>query len=269
MVVVVNVSAQSSQAVADTSFLGSITRFWWIGLIVMLLLAGILYLIYRFVKKLKEKENVLIKLFDERIKLCKIHKDSSRGKHFFKPSKNQPIIAQYYDGGQMVRMVIGYYMGDFFAKEGNRVVRFARKNCHKWLVLPDIKLLLLNRTPKLQIIERYDKTTKEPVTIEVKLPCNVDNWLKNEIILLGCKGVDKIDTEGLFYVPIPADDKEGQLNPQAFAYEQLKQVLVGEQMITNLDNFVVASKKALDLNTELRAVTKMRDSSGSVDETRH
>lgn len=267
MVKVINITA-SQIVTPERSIASQIFSYWWIALIILLIIVGILLLVLYVVRKLKEKENTLILLSNERKKLCKQHRDKKRGKHFFRKSKNHPIICQYFDNGKMIRRPVGFYYGDFFSKEGNRVVRFAVRNTSKWFIFPKLALLLLNKNPSLKIIESYNRDTKKEKSVKVALPVNIDYWGDNEITLLGVKSIDKLDREGLFYVPIMADAKEGQLNPQSFAYEQIKQVIIGEQMIHNLDNFVTASKKALDLNTEIRAVQKINDSSSSTEQTK-
>lgn len=267
MVKVVDV-ASSPMAVPEPSFLSQILHYWWIPVIILIIIVLILLLVLYFVRKLKEKENVLISLSNERKQLCRQHRDKKRGTHYFKKTKNQPIICQYMDEGKMIRRAVGFYYGDYFSKEGNRVIRFAVRNSAKWLIFPQLRLLLLNRTPSIMITESIDKETKKPKQIKVELPYNVDHWLDTEIQLLGVKSIDKLDRDGLFYVPIMADKTKGQLDPQSFAYEQIKQVIVGEQMVTNLDNFVSASKKALDLNTEIRAIQKVNDSSSNIEKTK-
>ena len=263
MVQILNISSTPVTNAVPPTIWDKILSYWWIALILVAVLALILFIIWRVLKHLKDKDNPLIKLSSERLKLCRQHKDKKRGKHYFKPSKNQPIVCEYFEDKKLIRRVVGYYMGDYYSKEGNRFIRFARKNCHKWLILPAIALLICNKTEEIEILQSISEN--EAKTIKVKLPANIDHFTDNEVTLLGCKSIDKLDVMGLFFVPILADMKRGQLNPQSFAYEQIKQVIIGEQMVTNLEQFVTATKRALDLNPELRGTLKIRDSSGSVE----
>ncbi len=268
------ISQETAEAVATNptfwnktlSFLG---QYWWVGLIIIALLGLILWGIWRLLENLKATKYPVYELYKERKSMCKQQRDVTRYRSFFKPKKNQPVVCQYMENGIMTRRTIGHYYGDYYSNEGNRNLAFFKKGDFLWFIIPVVKILLLNKTSKMTIkVDKKEGKKKFSEDIVVELPTNIDFFTSDEIVLLGSKSVDKIDADGLFYVPVLAESttKSGQLDFSSFAYKQLTDVIKGEQLITNLNYFVTANKKALEINPLLRTKKQIDDTNSEVGE---
>jgi len=271
---IIEVTAQNPEAVKLSIFdhiINFFVSYWWVGLIIIVLLALILWGLWTIVKKLKQTKYPIYQLYCERRSIAKQHRDNHRFKSWFKPHKNHKITCQYLENGILKQKVIGYYYGDYYSNEGNHNIAFFQRGLKQWLIFPVIKVLLLNKKPSVSFeIEKIDKKTKIK-TVEIitqNLPTNIDYFTEEEIILMGCKSIDKIDEESLFYVPILASNKAdgSQIDLSSYAYQQLTEVIKGEQLISSLNYFVQANKRALEINPMIRTTDKLGDSSNRIEE---
>lgn len=249
--------------------LNFLASYWWIGLVIIVVLGLILWGIWRLMESLKAEKYPIYELYKQRKSMCKQQRESSRFLSFFKPKKNNPIVCQWMENGVLNRKVIGYYYGDYYSSEGNRNLAFFKRGEFVWFFIPVIKILLLNKKPKHKVKIEYKEGKEKKVKIlSVEVPTEIDFFTDKEIVLLGAKSVDKLDEQGMFFVPILIEDvkNSNQLDLSSYAYNSLTEVIKGEQLITNLNYFVTANKKALEINPSLRAKKQVEDNSGEVED---
>lgn len=245
------------------NILDQIIALWWVWLIVLALLGAILFFIIQFIMKIKEDEDEIIKLYKERRKICKSHRNRRYYHAFFRKTKNAPINCLSQDAnGKWHKKTVGYYYGDYYSKEGALLLAFSKQRSSKWFILPDIGILIINKNPK-RTIKWKDASNKE-VTAEQVMPTNIEEFLDDEIILR-CVSIDKLDRDSRWFAPI-LQDKDGKIiNPTAYAFEQFKDVFLGEYLLTNMNDALQQAKKALDTNQWIRGKNKLGDQSNSVD----
>lgn len=273
MAEIVQINATSLQPTPEPTIIQSILdfflKYWWVFLILILFLVGIIILIVWLMKKLKEQKFPLYRLFCERTDICRQHRDKRHYKAFLKVTKNTPIVCQYLENEGLKRVTIGYYFGDYFSSEGNHNIAFAKKGAKKWLILPVNRILLINQKSHVCITHSYkEKGEIKFRDFETDLPTGIEHFGNEEITLMGCKSVDKLDEEGLFFVPVLAgnDKDKNQLDMSLFAYHSVLDVAKGEELMNSYNYFVTANKRALDINPMIRTIQKTGDTSQSVEE---
>ena len=96
------------------------------------------------------------------------------------------------------------------------------------------------------------------------MPTNIEEFLDDEIIIRAVS-IDKLDRDGRWFAPILQDKNGKIINPTAYAFEQFKDVYLGEYLLTNMNDALQQAKKALDTNQWIRGKNKLGDQSNSVD----
>jgi len=238
-------------------------------LVIILILAGLLFLLWYIMKKLKDDKNVFIQLKKSRISLCKIHGDKRRGKfHLLFRSvrkKNQPIKIQYMAGTRLVSKIIGYYRGHYYSNEGNLMLFFYCQT--KWLVLPKPDILVINKNAEMSYFVLKDRKDGKGEQVRERLteqlPTDLDQWTENEIILFAL-GVDKDARTGFFFPVIKGND--GKIISMAFpTYQSLKNVILTSELYEQTDAFARVVRKAVDMSPSIKAYQKTADSSQTVE----
>jgi len=264
---VANVVSEVTQSVtksATPSILDQFVSLWWLWLLILIVLIVILVFIVRFVMKIKEDEDEIIKLFKERRKLCKTHRNKRYYRAFFRKSKNAKINCLWKDDtDKWHKKTVGFYYGDYYAKEGTLIIAFSKQRSAKWFILPDIGLLIINKKPEREI-KYKDRDGKEQTRTQ-QIPTNIEEFMDDEIILR-CISIDKLDREAKWFTPVLQDGKGKIINPTAYIFESFKDVYLGEYLLTNMNDALQQSKKALDMNQWIRGKNKLGDQSQSVDQ---
>jgi hypothetical protein len=261
--VITEVSAPPPEA-APPGILDQILSLWWLYLLILVLLGVILFFIIRWLLKIKEDEDEVLKLYKERKNLCKQHRTKKYYHAFFRKEKNAPINCLWQDAsGKWQKKTVGYYYGDYYGKEGVLILAFAKMRSNKWLIFPDVALLILNKNPKRTIT--YKDRNGDSQSKEQEFPTQIEEFLDDEIVLK-CVSIDKLDRESRWFAPVLQDANGKIINPTAYAFEQFKDVFLGEYLLTNMNDALQQSKKALDMNQWIRGKQKLDDKSQSVEQ---
>jgi hypothetical protein len=240
--------------------------YFWYGLIAILfiLLIGVcaFFFVKWLVKYFKERSDVFWLLKNDRVKFAKIQKRYS-AKHFWRVSQNPPIrFVKNENGKPVITKPVGYYRGDYITNEGNHLIALNLENRKKLLFFPITDLLVVpNR--KTMMIEQTDEKGKHQ-KVELKNIPTADEIIQfneNEVLI----HADGITQMGFFVIPV-IKTKEGKVIDLATPiFSSLKDVVIGDFLYQQTSEFVYVAKKSIDLNPNLRYITKSGDNNQSVE----
>jgi hypothetical protein len=237
--------------------------FWYIVLgffLIIGLLIGIFFLVKWLVKYFKSRSDIFWMLKSERINLAKIQKRYP-SKSWFKITKNTPIRLVRNEGGKMIiSHPIAYHRGDYTSHEGNYVICMNLINNNKWFIMPITDLLVIPDREKIDITRKNDKGKVETITIN-NLPRARDivQFNENEILIYA----ESLSNMGMFYVPV-LKAKDGKIIDLSLpVYQSMRDVVMGEYLFSQTDEFTKVTKKSMDLNPNLRYAIKTQDSASS------
>lgn len=266
---VVQVAKQEEQSGGMFSFFSIFTStiFW--GAIVLFvfliaILIGIFFLVRWLVKFIKNKTDIFLRLRTERLKLAKIHRRYP-SKAFFKIEKNTPIrLVKQINGKPVITRPIAYHKGDYTTHEGNVIVSLNLVGKKKWFFLPETDLLIIPNNDVQEVITRKSGKKAEQEIVKIDNLPNPDDIIvfnENEILIYA----ESLSNIGMFLIPV-LKDRNGKVIDLSFpVFDSIKKVALGEYLYEQVDDFSKISKKALDINPYIRAITKTGDSSQSVD----
>jgi hypothetical protein len=239
--------------------------FWYIAIglaILILVVIGLFFLVRWLVKFLKERSDIFWKLRTERIKLAKIQRRYP-SKSWFKVEKNTPIRLVHNNNNHLfVSQPIAYHRGDYMTHEGNIVISMNLRNNKKWFILPITDLLVIPNREKMEITRRNDKGKTEKVTIE-NLPQAKDivKFNEDEILIYA----ESLSNIGMFFVPVLKAQDGKIIDLSLPVYQSLKEVILGEYLYEQTDEFTKLAKKSMDINPNLRYQIKSGDTSSAVE----
>jgi len=239
--------------------------FWYIiiGLVLLIcFVVGLFFLVRWLVKFLKSRSDIFWKLRTERIKLAKIQRRYP-SKSWYKVHKNTPIrLVKTENGHLSVSQPIAYHRGDYLTHEGNVVICMNLRNNKKWFFFPITDLLIIPNKEKIDITRKNEKGKTETITID-NLPQAKDivKFNEDEILIFA----ESLSNVGMFYVPVLKATDGKIIDLSLPVYQSLRDVILGEYLFSQTDEFVKVSRKSIDMNPSLRYQTKLGDSSGSVE----
>jgi hypothetical protein len=239
--------------------------FWYILLgfiLVLAILIGIFFLVRYIVKFLKSRNDIFYKLKTERQKLARIQKRYP-SKAWYHIEKNTPIrLVNQINGKVRLSSPIAYHRGDYRTHEGNLVISLNLIGNKKWWFFPITDLLIVPNKKSIEISRKTEHG--KPVTIAIdNLPQAEDiiQFNENEILIYA----ENLSNTGQFFIPV-LRAKDGKIIDLSLpAYQSLKEVVMGNYLAEQTDDFVKIAKKTMDLNPNLRYQTKAGDSSQSVE----
>jgi hypothetical protein len=240
--------------------------YFWYGLIAILLIGLFGVCVFFFVKWLvkyfKERSDVFWLLKNDRVKFAKIQRRYP-AKHFWRVNQNPPVrFVKNENGKPVITKPVGYYRGDYITNEGNHLIALNLENRKKLLFFPITDLLVIpNR--KTMIIEQTDEKGKH-IKVELKNIPTADEIVQfneNEVLI----HADGITQMGFFVIPV-IKTKEGKVIDLATPiFSSLREVVIGDFLYQQTSEFVYVAKKSMDLNPNLRYVTKSGDNNQSVE----
>lgn len=258
-------SAQKTNIFSSTfGFLKS-PIFWWIAIVFVLfivLIIGFFFFIRWLVKFLKTRNDIFWKLRVERVKLAKIQRRYP-SKAWFKVQKNTPIrLVHNEDGHLFISQPIAYHRGDYTTHEGNVVISMNLRNNKKWFFFPVTDLLIVPNRDKVEILRKNDKGKIEKVLIE-NLPQAKDiiKFNEDEILIYA----ESVSNVGMFFVPVLKAQDGKIIDLSLPIYQSLREVILGDYLYQQSDEFVRLAKKSMDINPNLRYAMKTGDTSQSVE----
>lgn len=237
--------------------------FWYvvIGLILFMILVICLFFLIRWIIKfLKSRSDIFWKLKNERIRLSKIQKRYP-SRSWYKVHKNTPIrMVRNINGKITVSEPFAYHRGDYISHEGNVIISMNLKDNKKWLFFPITDLLVIPDKEKVDITSKDAKGKPTIITID-NLPRARDiiQFNENEILVYA----ENLSNMGMFYVPV-LKAKDGKIIDLSMpVYQSLKEVVLGEYLFTQSDEFVKLSRQSMNLNPNLRYEVKSKDASST------
>jgi hypothetical protein len=242
------------------------SRIFWGGVVLFALFVGILiglFFIVRWVVKfIKSRSDAFWRLRSERIKLSKTHRRYP-SKAWFKIEKNTPIRLVKKEGDKLiVTRPIGYHRGDYVTHEGNVIISMNLVNNNKWFFFPITDILIIPNKDNMEIITKNIKGKKEIVKLEnLPKPSEIVRFNENEIQIFA----ESLSYTGMFLIPV-LKSKEGKIIDLSMpVFDSLKQVVLGEYLYEQTDEFSRLAKKSMDINPNLRYQQKASDNSQSVE----
>jgi hypothetical protein len=240
--------------------------FWYavVGFLLFCIVMLIVFFVVRWIVKfIKQRNDIYWKMRTDRMQLAKIHARYS-ARHWFKVHKNTPIrIAKKDENGRLyISKPIGFHRGDYVTHEGNLCISMNLDGNKKFFFFPTRDLLIIPNKEKVKITQRNDRGEKIREE-EYTLPHSKDiiQWNENEILLF-IEGVSRV---GIFLIPV-IKDKDGKILDLALpTYSSLKEVIIGDFLYEQTKDFVNLTRKAVEMNVDLRAKTKLMDSNQNVE----
>lgn len=256
----------------QSNFMGSAVNFlkssffkWFIILFVVVVVVGIalFFLIKWLVQFIKLRTDIFWKLKSKRVQLAKVHRTYPSTK-YFKFKKNTPIrlVRRTQEGKVKISNPIAYHKGDFTTHEGNMVISFNMIGNSHFFIFPKVELLVIPNKESVTVAQK-NKLGKKANKIIDNLPNAKDiiQFNENEILLYA----EGISNTGMFFIPV-LKSKDGKIIDLSMpTYESLKEVVVGDYLYEQTDEFSKVAKKSMDLNPNLRYATKVADTSQTVE----
>lgn len=239
--------------------------FWFVfvGFILIVIFLIFVFIIIRWlIQYIKSRTDLFYQLKIKRLKLAKVHK-SYPSKKYFKFHNNTPIrlVRKNIDGKATISRPIAYHKGDYITHEGNVIISFNMIGNNRFFFFPMSELLIIPNYDKVSYMEKKGEKNKEIVIDNIPLAKDIVQFNENEILLYA----DSISNTGQFYVPV-LRTKEGKIIDLSFPiYQKLKDVVIGDYLYEQTEEFSKVAKKSIDINPNLRYQTKFNDSSQSVD----
>lgn len=241
--------------------------FWFVlgGFIIIVAFLIIVFLLIRWlIQFIKLRKDIFHVLKVKRIKLAKVHRSYPSSK-FFKFKKNTPIrLVKIVNNKPLITEPIAYHKGDYVTHEGNVIIAFNMIGHKKFFFIPSTEILVIPNYDKLTY---HDNSQDKPEKIEIKnIPIAKDiiQFNRDEILLYA----DSISNTGQFHVPV-LKSPDGKVIDLSFPiYQKIKNVVIGDFLYEQTEEFSKIAKKSLDINPHLRYATKLGDSSQSVDSSR-
>jgi hypothetical protein len=231
-------------------------------ILIALVLVGVFFLVRWLVKFFKNQKNVFYSLRTDRVKLARIQRRYP-SKHWYKVQKNIPIrLVKIVNNKPYISNPIGNHRGDYMTHEGSVVISMNLTNDKKWFILPVTSLLIVPNKEKIELAQQDEKGKSKVLVIDnLPLAKDIIQFNENEILIYA----ESISNVGIFYVPV-LRAKDGKIIDLSLpVYNSLKEVVMGEYLLEQTNNFVDVSHKSVNMNPILRWQTKVQDSSSSVD----
>jgi len=240
--------------------------FWYIVIafiIFVIIGIGLFFLVRWLVKFIKQRNDVFFRMKQDRMILAKVHRRYP-STHWWKNEKNTPVrlAKKDEDGRLIISRPIGYHRGDYITHEGNMIIWLNLIGKKQYMIFPASDLLVIPNKAEIKIVQRNEKGERVREDI-YKLPVAKDIVQFNEgEILLFAEGVSNV---GIFLIPV-LKSKDGKIIDLALPiYSSLQEVVIGDFLYEQSASFVGLAKKAVDMNVDLRARTKLQDSNQNVD----
>lgn len=241
--------------------------FWGILLFVFLFIIisiGIIFLIKWIVSFIKSKNDVFYKVKKERLYLSKVHGRYPHYNHFYKITKNPPIrLVNKSDTSLKLSKPIGYYRGDYVTNEGNLCIAMNMIGDNLFMLFPKRSLLVIPNREVVKI-KQIDLITNKPNVIEIRnIPTakEIVQFNEDEILIFA----DSLASSGMFLIPV-LKSKDGKIIDLALPiFQTLKENFAIDYLYEQTDDFSRLSKKAMDLNPNVRAMEKLSDSNKNIE----
>jgi hypothetical protein len=241
--------------------------FWYvvIGLIILTLFFVVMFFIIRWlIKFLKSQNDIFYLLKNDRIKMAKIQRRYD-SKHWWKIKKNAPIRLVKKEGDKLIiSRPIAYHRGDYTTNEGNVTIAMNLEGKNKYFFFPETDLMIIPNREKVEVEQLNKKGEKEIIQI-ANLPRSKDivQFNENEILIFA----ESLSKVGQFIIPV-IKSKDGKVIDLALpTFASLKEVVLGDYLYVQTDEFGKLAKQSMNINPNVRAITKVGDQNSNVEMT--
>lgn len=240
--------------------------FWWIiiGLAVLTIFLVLLFFLVRWlVKFIKQRNDIFWKLKSNRMALAKVHRRYP-STHWWKTEKNTPIklVNKNEEGKLIISNTIAYHRGDCLTHEGNLILWVNLVGKKQYYFFPASDILVIPNKAEIKIVQRNDRGERiRDETFKLPTAKDIIQFNENEILLFA-EGISNV---GIFMIPV-LKAKDGKIIDLALpTYASLQEVIIGDFLYEQSSSFVGLTKKAVDMNVELRGKTKLNDANQNVE----
>lgn len=232
--------------------------------VVVIIILGIIFFISWLVRFFKERSDIYLKLKKDRIILSKIQK-SYPSTHWWKVHKNTPIrlVNKSLNGKISISEPIGFHRGDYTTQEGNIIISLNLKGKKKFFVFPMIDMLIIPDKESVDIEQaKKEKGKDNKITIN-NLPRAKDmiQFNPNEILIFA----ESLTYVGIFLTPVLRTKDNRIMDMSLPVFHSLKEVVLNEYLYQQTNDFSVLAKKSMEINPNIRAITKTSDATQNVD----
>jgi hypothetical protein len=246
------------------SFLKNI--YFWYAVIGLLVVAGIvvgLFFLIRFIITfIKNRNDIFWRMRTERIKLARIH-SRYNSKHWWKVEKNTPVrLVKKENGKLVISNPVAYHRGDYVTHEGNFILSMNLRGNKKWFIFPITSVLIIPNQRNMEVLVKDKDGKAKRETID-KLPkaSDVIQFNDNEVLIYA----ESLSSTGMFYVPVLKDKDDKLIDLSLPVYNSLKEVILGDYLYEQTDEFTKLAKKSMDINPNLRYEVKSKDSNQAIE----
>ena len=227
-------------------------------IVVIVLLVGAFFLVRYLVTFLKKRDDIFYKVRKERIKLASTQRRYP-AKHWFKVHKNTPVRLVRKEGERLIiSSPIGYYKGDYITHEGNFILSMNIIGYKFWWFFPTTEVLII---PNRKEVITKNPDSNKVETIILPLAKDVLQFNENEVLIFA----ESISNTGMFFVPV-MKSKDGKVIDLTLpTYNSLKNVVLGDYLYLQTDEFGKLSKLSMNINPYIRGAMKVADTSQSVE----
>jgi hypothetical protein len=239
--------------------------FWYVvaGLVLITIFFVVMFFIVRWlIKYLKSQNDIFFKMRKERIQLAKIHRRYNSN-HWWKVEKNVPVrLIKKENDKLIISKPIGHHRGDYTTHEGNVIISLNLIGKKKWFIYPDTDILVILNRETIKLEQRDVKGKKTSIEL-INLPQAKDivQFNENEVLIFA----ESLSKVGHFLIPV-LKTKDGKIIDLSLpTYSTLREVILGDYMYSQTSDFGVLAKKSMEINPNVRAITKVGDANNSVD----
>jgi hypothetical protein len=231
--------------------------------VLVIFLIIVFFVVRWLVKYIKQRNDIFWRMRGDRMLMAKIHARYPC-KHWWKINKNPPIRLMKKDpiGNVYLTDPIAYYRGDFKGHEGSFCISLNLVGKKKWFFFPTRDLLIIPNKEKIKIIQRDNNgVIKRQDEYELPMAKDIVQFNQGEIILKA----EGVSQAGIFLIPV-LTDKEGKHMDLALpSYAMMKDVILGDYLYEQSQDYVVGMRKAIDLNPQIRGINKVADATNNVE----
>lgn len=268
---VVQVSNQASEPAKKgilATFFGYITSpiFIIIVLVILFIMAfmiGVFFFVKWLVKYIKKRNNVFYHLATERKYMAGLQSRYSSN-HWWKITKNTPMrLVKNFGGKAYISEPFAYHRGDFTSHEGNVIISMNMLGDNHLWFFPKKTLLLIPDKESYKL-NQLSEDRKKMESIDIKnLPRAKDivQFNPNEILIYA----ESISRIGEFLIPVLRSKDNKIVDLSLPVYASMREMVLDEYLYEQTDSFVRLSRKATDMNPDLRAKIKLNDGNQSID----
>jgi hypothetical protein len=239
--------------------------FWYIvgAVVIITIIVVILFFVIRWlIKFLKSRNDIFYLLKTDRIKLAKIQRRYN-STHWWKIKKNTPIrLVRMENDKLLVSRPFAFHRGDYVTHEGNVMLAINMDGRKKYWFFPETDLLVIPNREKVTIEQLTEKGERKVIEI-TNLPKAKELIQFNaDEILIFAESLSKV---GQFIIPV-IKSKDGKIIDLALpTFNTLKEVALGEFLYVQTDEFGKLAKQSMNINPNIRAITKVGDQSSNVE----